>query len=165
MNRSLLITAAVLALAGCVDEERPVAGPDAPIDLTRITPNAPSIAYYSGLAEPERLVIGDPSTFALVWNRAFGGGAGSPPPPDVDFQRERVIVAALGQKASGGYGIEVRSADLQGGAIVVEVVSTAPGENCAVTAALTQPVDVVKIPVRTADIRFVEQSAIQDCPK
>jgi hypothetical protein len=165
MRRSLLIGAAVVLVAGCVNDSSRVLRPVTPIELTRITPNAPSIIYYSGLVDPARMVIDDAATLASVWERVFVNQSEPPPLPSVDFRRERVIVAALGGRPSGGYGIELASADVEGGEIVVEVVSTTVGENCAVSQALTQPVDVAKIPRRRTGIRFVEHAAVRNCSK
>ena len=164
MKRSLLMIAAVLVVGGCVDDTRQVIAPGTPIELTRITPNAPSIVYYSGLVEPARMVIDDPGALASVWARVFANGSELPPLPKVDFRRERVIVAALGGRATGGYGIELAGANLQGDEIVVDVVSTSPGGNCVVTEALTAPVDIARIP-RGGAVRFAERSALRDCGK
>ena len=164
MIRPLLIAVAALALAGCLDGPGRVAGPSTPsgpVELTRITPTAPSIAYYSGLGEPTRLVISDAAMFTRVWEQAFA----SVPVPSVDFGRERVIVAALGQRASGGYAIEIQGANVEGDEMVFDVVSTTPGDYCAVSMALTQPVDMVKVPRSTAAVRFAERSVIQTCAR
>ena len=163
MRRSLLIGVAALLITGCVDRASRVLGPNAPIALTRITPNAPSIVYYSGLVDPARLVIDNPATLASVWARAFADESEPPPIPRVDFRRERVIVAALGGRATGGYGIELASADVEGGQVVVDVVSTSPGQGCAVTQALTQPVDMAKIALSAMGIRFVEHATVRNC--
>lgn len=157
----LLISCACLAVAGCIGRgARPVASPDDPVALERITPTAPQIAYYSSLGRPERLLVRDARTLADVWTRAFGPDVRV---PSVDFDHERVIVAALGERASGGYGIEVMSAVLESGELVVDVASTSPGRDCVVSLALTRPVDVVKVRLRAGSARFREQSLVRDC--
>jgi hypothetical protein len=158
--KRLLFSCAWLALAGCIDRSAPVANPDDSVVLERITPTAPQIAHYSSLAKPERLLVRDAQTFADVWARAFGPDV---PVPNVDFAQERVIVAALGQRASGGYGIEVKSAVVEGGELVVDVTSTSPGRDCVVSLAITHPVDMVKVRIRAGSARFREQSLVKDC--
>ena len=157
--KRFLIACAGLALAGCIDRNAPPV-PDDPIALERITPTAPQIAYYSSLGKPERLLVRDEATFLDVWTRAFGPDA---PPPRVDFTHERVIVAALGERASGGFGIEVKNAAVEAGELVVDVTSTSPGRDCVVTLALTQPVDMVRVRARAGSARFREQSLVRDC--
>src|SRR5262245_43256767 len=152
--KRLLFSCACLALAGCIDRSVPPS-PDDPIALERITPGAPQIALMSSLVKPERLLVRDQATFTSVWTRAFGPDV---PLPKVDFLHERVIVAALGGRASGGYAIEVKSAAVEAGELVVEVSSTSPGRDCVVTLATTQPVDMVKVKLRAGSARFREQS-------
>jgi hypothetical protein len=138
--------------------------PSAPIEFTRLTPDAPEPIYYSGLGSPARLVITNPDSLASVWNRVFGNMTEPPPVPKVDFSREQVLVAALGQRGSGGYRIEVAHASQGDGEVVAAVLITSPGAHCATSLALTQPVDIVKLPVSNSAVRFVESSTVADCP-
>jgi hypothetical protein len=113
----------------------------------------------SGIVTPERLVIRDDSSYARFWT---GLGAGSR--PSVDFSRDVVIVAAAGQQQTGGHGIEVSRVVRAGQGLAVEVLETAPGPGCAVTQALTQPVDVVVVPVGDAKTwSFSERTVAQAC--
>ncbi|MCC6348335.1 MAG: protease complex subunit PrcB family protein [Candidatus Eisenbacteria bacterium] len=164
MSRSLpLITAAVLLLSGCPGDGT---RPGAPILVTRITPDAPRATYHSALHEPLRTACFDEAGFAELWNRAFADRGTVPAPPAVDFAREFVVVAALGERSSGGYAIEISGALLENGAVVVGVLSTSPGKNCPVTLALTQPLDIVRL-ARPNDgplpVRFEEKSVITSC--
>jgi hypothetical protein len=161
----VLAIVAAAAQAGCVSN--PMSGVTAPpvtIQMTRITPNAPEPIYYSGLGDPVRLVITDSGTLTQVWNRIFATMTEPPAAPSVDFSHERVLVAALGARSSGGYRIEFNRAALEGGEVVAEVLATSPGAHCATSQALTQPVDVVKLPLSDAPIRFEESTATSDCP-
>jgi hypothetical protein len=161
----VLVLAAVAAQWGCISN--PMSGmtaPAAPIELTRITPNAPEPVYYSGLSDSSRLVITDAHTLADVWNRVFATMGQPPAVPKVDFGHDRVLVAALGVRSSGGYRIEFDHASLEGGEVVAEVRATSPGAHCATSLALTQPVDIVKLPRSGSSVRFVESRATADCP-
>ena len=113
----------------------------------------------SGIATPERLVIRDDSSYARFWT---GLGAGER--PSVDFSRDVVIVAAAGQQQTGGHGIEVSRVVRAGQGLAVEVVETAPGPGCPATQALTQPVDVIVVPVGDAKTwSFSERTVAQAC--
>ncbi len=163
MSRSLPLIAAVLLVSGCPSEGT---RPGAPIDVTRITPEAPAPVAYSRLAEPLRTAVFDATTFAELWNRAFGGRDPAPPPPAVDFSTHFVVFAALGERSSGGYAIEVTGAVHDAGGVLVGVLSTAPGKDCAVTLAMTQPLDVVRIrrPATGAlPVRFEERLVTKNC--
>ena len=158
MNRFPLVALAAIALAGCsADAPRRVSGPATPVALTRIASE-----YYSRLVQPARLVINDAVSFAAIWNQAYGGRSPVPPIPTVDFRHETVIVTALGERSSGGFGIRMTGAAQEGSVIVVEVESSS-SVNCPVTSAMTQPIDMVKIPVRARGARFVERLVANDC--
>lgn len=163
MNRTLPILATALFLTGCPQNST---GPKAPMDLTRITPEAPAAVYYSGLGQAQRTAVFDEPTFAAIWAHAFANRQPAPPLPSVDFAREFVIVAALGERASGGYAISVARAGHEGDEVTAEIVTTSPGKNCMVTLAMTQPLDIVKLalPAKGAvPVRFVEKAVVENC--
>jgi hypothetical protein len=113
----------------------------------------------SGITTPARLVIRDDSAYANFWT-SLGAGAR----PAVDFSRDIVIVAAAGQRATGGNAIAVERVTRTGDGLAVEVVESNPGPGCMTTQALTQPVDVVV--VAAADARtwsFSDGTRSQPC--
>jgi hypothetical protein len=84
--------------------------------------------------------------------------------PAVDFNRDVVIVAAAGQRPTGGHEIAVTRVTQTQGGLTVEVVERAPGPNCMTTASLTQPVDIVIVPVSgVRSWNFVERKEIRGC--
>lgn len=162
----LISLSLALALSGCVSSgSGRVTGPPGTVEFTRITREAPSVSHNTGLLAPTRMLISDAATLADVWGRAYGGIQPAPELPSVDFTSERVLLAALGERSSGGYGIEFTRLAIEGGELVAEVRSTSPGKFCAVSTALTQPVDIVKFPRTDATVRFVESKAIADCSR
>lgn len=164
MSRSLpLIAAAVLLFSGCPSDGT---RPGVPIDVTRITPEAPSTVFYSQLKDPLRTAVFDAATFEEIWKRAFAGRDPVPAPPQVDFTTHFVVVAALGERSSGGYAIEVSGAMREHDGVVVGVLSTSPGKGCSVSLAMTQPLDVVMIKRPASGpvpVRFEEKFATRNC--
>lgn len=162
MKKTLSIGAAALLLAaGCMQEGT---RPGAPLEVTRLNPNGTAV-YFSGMAEPLRAAVFDEAKFAEYWNQAFANQSPTPELPKVDFSREFVVVAALGERSSGGYGIEVSGAE-GGHSVDVEVITTSPGKYCVVTLALTQPVDFVKITKPAsgpAAVNFTEKPVVFNC--
>ena len=75
-------------------------------------------------------------------------------PPSVTLEKwggekrgdRMVIVAALGEKPTGGYGIKITQVSLHGSALTVEARVTVPPKDAMVTQALTYPFDAVWIP-------------------
>ncbi|HUR93874.1 MAG TPA: protease complex subunit PrcB family protein [Gemmatimonadales bacterium] len=114
----------------------------------------------SGITAPARLVIRDDTAYARFWTDLGGGGSR----PSVDFTRDVVIVAASGQKATGGHAIAVERVTRSGQGLAVEVVETAPGAGCMITQSLTQPVDVIVVAAADAQTwSFTDQIRSQPC--
>jgi hypothetical protein len=114
----------------------------------------------SGITAPERLVIGDDSSYARFWSTLAVGGER----PPVDFTRDVVVAVAGGQRSTGGYSIAVDRVARSGAGVSVDVVQTTPGAGCIMSQALTQPVDVVVVAAADAKTwSFSERSAEQGC--
>lgn len=68
-----------------------------------------------------------------------------PPLPDVDFRREWVVAAFMGEKPTGGYLVDVREVVREGRRIRVTVVQEEPGPNDLVTMVITYPGHIVAV--------------------
>jgi hypothetical protein len=105
------------------------------------------------------LVIRDANAWDQFWSELGVGDR-----PAVDFSRDVVVVAAAGQRPTGGHEIAIDRVSQADGELNVEVVERSPGPNCMTTASLTQPVDVVVVPASDArSWRFVERKEIRGC--
>src|SRR5882724_7251914 len=113
----------------------------------------------SGITTPMRQVIRDDSSYARFWSSL---GAGER--PSVDFTRDVVIAVAAGQQATGGHSIAVERGSQGGQGLAVQVVETSPGPGCAVTQALTQPVDDVVVTAGDSKTwSFSDRSQVNAC--
>ena len=119
--------------------------------------------YSSGYEDSARLVIRNKDEWAQVWSRIVSNHGPTPATPQIDFSRELVIVAAMGTRATGGFSIAVTTVVEEAGGLVATVVSTSPGRTCGTTAALTAPVDIVRVNRLDVPVRFVEQQSVSDC--
>ena len=120
------------------------------VDFSRLSQDDRSFVFNSGLERAEELVVRDQISWELVWARIHSIRRPVPPVPDVDFQRDVVVVVTLGQMRSGGFDIVITAAFREGAGVLVSVLEKQPGSNCAVTMSLTSPVDVAVLP-RTAE--------------
>jgi hypothetical protein len=114
---------------------------------------------HTGIGEARRMVIRDANGFAELWSELGAGDR-----PDVDFTRNVVVVAAAGQRPTGGYEIAIDRVAQADSQLTIQVVETEPGPNCVTTGAATQPVDVVVIPeVAPRGWSFLERKEIRSC--
>jgi hypothetical protein len=150
-----------LLLAACSSPTAPDA--DQPLTVTRLREGAFSFSYNSGIRDAQRLVIRDQATWQQTWNTIFSLTFPVPALPAVDFTREMVVLAALGERSSGGYSILIDSATETANGVTINVRSVSPGSNCGVTAALTQPLDIARVTRRDGSVAFAETTATQNC--
>ena len=150
------------AVAGCsasLNEPRP----GTRLDVRRLAPDAATFAYVSGMTQSERLVVRDASAWSNVWTSISAKETPAPALPTIDFATRMVVVAALGQRNSGGYTIRVDSAMATNTGLTVWISTIDPGSACLTTAALTQPVDVASLPRIQGAVRFVDVHSVAHC--
>ncbi|MDI1443331.1 protease complex subunit PrcB family protein [Polyangium sp. 6x1] len=103
----------------------------------------------------------------LTSPRLYQAFVGSPPPEDLDFQREWVILYAPGTMPTGGYVADIsyigRSTD--GRTLTIETRLFEPGAHCFVTQALTNPYVLVRFPrpESTRSVVFSHVTEVRDC--
>jgi hypothetical protein len=134
-----------------------------PITVTRLRPEPGPLTSYSGIAESRRLVVRDEATWRQTWASIWQNLSEPPPLPQVDFSKEMVVVAALGERSSGGHAILVEGAALTADGVSVRVRAISPGPGCIATLALTQPVDAARLPRVAGTVTFEEQNETRDC--
>jgi hypothetical protein len=112
---------------------------------------------HSGIAEKRREVVRDQESWGRLWSEIHRGQDSAGQPPAVDFSREMLIVAALGTRPTGGFAVKVRGVATRGDRLEVVVLESCPAQGAMVTAALTQPVEVVRVARLSQTPTFKEQ--------
>jgi hypothetical protein len=120
-------------------------------------------ASHSGLREPRRAVIAEESEWAALWQAVHADASPTPPRPDVNLAEHVVIVAALGERPTGGFAIRIDSVRSTNGRREVFVTTTKPAHTCMTTQMLTQPVHVVAAPIVGGPTRFIEAETTKSC--
>lgn len=159
-----IVAVVVMMGAGCKSDVWLTPPPrETPIIVTRLSDSS-RFMTFSGMATPQRLVIRSDTEWQAVWAELARGQTPVPAVPTVDFTRDMLIVAALGAKPTGGYGITIEYAYARSNAIGVSVRSTSPGASCVTIQALTQPVDIVRMSRDDRSVQFSEWSTVRNCP-
>lgn len=99
----------------------------------------------SGIDNKEEHIVSDDKQWATLWAKVHSNQSPVPNMQAVNFNKEQVLAVFMGQKNSGGYGIEIKRVIDTGKKIVVVVEEITPPEGAIVTMALTQPFHIVKI--------------------
>jgi hypothetical protein len=138
--------------------------PGTELAVTRLPASARPFGSFSGLRQPVRTVVRTNDAWTEMWTAIQQGTDPVPPVPAIDFGREMVIIVAMGEQRSTGYGVTIeRVSEAGDGGIDAIVRTRRPGNGCVVGAALTQPLDIVRVPRRDGAVRFWEQSETIDC--
>jgi hypothetical protein len=114
----------------------------------------------SGFADATRLVVRDSAAWQGVWATLHVGAVHVPPLPPIDFQREIVIVAALGGRAAAGYAIAIDTVRRAGEEIEAVVRTFVPGERCGGGVAFVEPADAVRVPRSERAVTFTERRQV-----
>jgi len=81
------------------------------------------------------LVVNSPEELAEAWRQT--GRNDSPPP--VDFQNHSVVFYFAGMRATSGYELEALNVSHRGGALVLTIRETTPGQGCGTLQVATFP--------------------------
>jgi hypothetical protein len=115
------------------------------------------------MTDSARLVIRDAARWREYWSQIHSPFIPQPRMPEIDFRREMIVLAALGQRPSMGYDILIRSASRDSAGIEVKLRRINPGAGCAVGAAMGGPVDLARIPASNLRVRFTELITAPSC--
>ncbi len=123
-----------------------------------------SFMSNSAIVEPMQAVIKDAEAWKQMWERIHCKVISPVPPlPEIDFSREMMVVVGLGTRSTGGHGIVVNSAFEKDGKLSIIVRKLRPGKNCFTTQAITQPVDIVRLPKIDKPVDFLEFEVVHEC--
>jgi len=107
----------------------------------------------SGIREPSQIAIRNQTEWQQLWREHSSASTAPASLPTVDFDKELVAAVFLGEKPSGGYGVEISSAEVIDRALTVFVKETSPSPGAIVTQGFNQPFHIVRI--ETAGVETV----------
>lgn len=127
----------------------------------------PAGLSFSGIHTQMRQVIQDEATWKAVWQQIFAGRVPQPDLEPVDFSKETVLLAAMGDCSNSGFSISIDGVFADANGATAAVSSTSPDPMCMgmmmTMQVITQPLDVVAIPKASA-VTFAERGSMTMCP-
>lgn len=110
-----------------------------------------------------RLVIMDSTDYNQIWSRLLGYDDRTVR-PKVDFTREMLLVAAMGEQPCLGYGINIdtvyRDQERRLYAVVRE---RRRGARCGCLSQVISPVDIIRVPRTERPVSFLERVETNSC--
>lgn len=138
-NRILIAVSMVALLGGCASAD---SASDAPPVVVQVLASG----SHSGVKDQEYHDLHTAGDFQIWWNKAYATYSTAPALPQVDFTKDMVIAAFMGEKSHGGYTLDIESVQQTPNAYNVLVRITIPGDYCHTTQALVQPFEFVVVP-------------------
>ncbi len=154
---SILGWLAVLIVAGgCVS----------PVSGHKLSWRTLSRGLTSGLGQPRRDVVRGEVEFLKLWAEHAADVNRPALPPVVDFEKEMVVVVAMGNRPTGGYLTEVVDVELKGRTLKVLVAERAPTPGVIQVQRETQPFQFVVLPAVSGRVEFrTVHEAAKQAPK
>ena len=161
MRIALLAAAVVMACQSAYASGQPRGGTTIPV--VRLRPGDEAFSVFSGMNDSARVVVRDSVAWRRAWETIHRPFIPAPPIPRIDFNREMIVVAALGHRPTEGYGIIIEDATQDSAGVEVGIRRTVPGAGCMTAAVVTQPVDVARLPASDQPVRFRERNVVAPC--
>ena len=91
------------------------------------------------------------------WNTLWRQHSPDRDQPRVDFGRDMVLGVFLGSRTTAGFSVEIVSALLEQGILVVRFRETRPQSDRILAQVITSPYHLVAVPRHTGDVKFENQ--------
>lgn len=159
----LVATLVLLPAAACGDQQSWSTAPEASGSAQPLPVDTVLTEYYSSIGTT-RLLIDDSREWESFWRTVYESRTPLPDRPRIDFDREVVVAAGLGGRATGGHAIGIEAVARHGDTLFATIRESSPGDDCVLTQAVTHPVQAVRVPVSDVDVLVtVERDTTRDC--
>ncbi|WP_421774811.1 hypothetical protein [Gracilimonas sp.] len=121
---------------------------------------------YNGFRSEDsvEMVIGNQDEFEEIWGKAFKSHHPFPQPPQMDFERQTLILLMLDMKYNGGYEITDLEAVRGSNHISVSYREEHPGKYCGVPEIFTKPFHLFTVSEKGWPVRFNKMETVyRDC--
>jgi hypothetical protein len=104
----------------------------------------------SAIDTARQVTVRTPAELTTLWK----SHAADRKMPDVDFNSNMVVGIFLGSRPTAGFGVEIVSAQPDGGALVVKYKETRPSRDAISAQVITTPFHLVAVPKFEGTVRF-----------
>jgi hypothetical protein len=122
----------------------------APAPAQQVTIRTLGQGAVSQIQQQRRVVVRTEAEWRRLWTQHAGAEAA---PPAVDFRRDMVLAAFMGERPTGGFQVQIAGVRRDRGSLLVDVREQQPRPDDIVTQAFTAPFHLVAVP--RSDARVV----------
>jgi hypothetical protein len=139
--KGIVILLVMLGLTEARAAERPVSHGSSTNEMKVIAKGA-----FSGIQTPKQLAITNETQWAEVWREHISRREPKPEPPKIDFSKQTVLFVGLGEKRTGGYGVEIGGIQREKDKTIVTVKTRKPKPGGFQIQAITAPFIIAAVP-------------------
>jgi hypothetical protein len=167
--RALTLAALVPALAACGGGDEEAKASPLPAGVSPIAADArmtmPAAERPACQPSSTRKVFRMEAEWNGFWDHAFVAGCPRPQlPAGFDWNKEMIVLAAMGRRESPADSIQVRGSGVVGDSVLVVLRRTSRQDGCTESKVRVWPRDLVRIPADQRPVRFVEEQRKLPCP-
>ena len=156
--RVFLLIALVFAL-GCSGDSDPTS-PDGPVPFKEVAKE-----QFSGISQRRAEVIALQSRWVQVWDEITATRTPKPPLPNVDFEKELLILAAYGETGDGCREVQIEKVDRRNGALDISILDKQRAASCPPCPPVAaRPVHVVSVARAATGANYSWRVTTVACP-
>jgi hypothetical protein len=132
-----------------------VTEPAGPVDVAFTAID--SGTHAAGVSARKNYAVYTEEDFTDLWKKAHGEDGKKM--PAIDFENYYVIGVFAGQQPTGGYSIAVDKVTDEADTRTVSITIEKPGDTCVVTQALTNPFQLIRVPM--SDLKLAKADTVK----
>lgn len=116
-----------------------------------------------GIQELTQEVYTNQTAFEKAWKLAWSNFSDPTPTPIVDFNKDVVVLVALGMKNNGGYQLKINSVSEEANEIMVDYTETTPNPKCTYSQSIVFPYEFISFTKTSKKVAFKSGSKVGEC--
>lgn len=161
---SAVVVLVLVSTVACAGDDGWLTAPDFSAAAQALPMDTVATEFTSGFGDRGRHLIINRSDWEAFWLHMHKGQHPTPEVPAINFEENVVVAAAMGGRVIGGYTIGIEEVARNADPLFAKVHETSPGDSCIVTQGLTQPIQVVRVPVSDVNVLVtIERDSTHDC--
>ena len=116
-----------------------------------------------GFQELTQEVYTNQIAFEKAWKLAWSNFSDPTPAPIVDFNKEMVVLVALGMRKNGGYQLKINSVREETDEIIMDYTETTPNPKCTYSQSIVFPYEFISFSKTSKKVVFKSSSIVGEC--
>ena len=116
-----------------------------------------------GFQELTQEIYTNQAAFEKAWKLAWSNFSDPTPAPIVDFNKEMVVLVALGMRKNGGYQLKINSVREETDEIIMDYTETTPNPKCTYSQSIVFPYEFISFSKTSKKVVFKSSSIVGEC--